>query len=828
MPWTEVRGRLSQSQTSATTVTTATEMEKFPATLRSPTPSVSTRSDETEESSSTSTQETEENQATTDDTQHPSNVSDDPGTSNFWEGARAQSVLEILGVPSQDIALLLNALPLSAFDKLFSGDPPPLRVTFHPDDKRPMLAWWNGALSDSTLEALVDVCRGLRLARTYHVSEVFADVLLNIARQPDTSSAARGRLLKWCSRLDRYRATIDLSLDHSFALLCDCKQLLAQKQLPERECHELLYRLLYRLVDVGDASEYKKLSPKEQVKLTRTLVNVFLDKANRQTSLWDQEDWEKLTQHIADLHARARDANDESSAMKALVLLQALQRSAGQGKAARILGTFKELVGQVGEQRADKKFRDRGRAIERSIIISNSEDGLIATPVPGGPPLVPTRLRTYLKASTEGTLRMPARNMVAYLSYGREHFKHVFTPGVICSLWLAHAHINPHKGDQILKWILSTGGVPLGKAFDDLAEWFAQKSEGHFAKQLFQILEGKKAEQLPLVVQISILRAMVGLNHLVDPASNADNLGSGLLRPFCEAFLISTMMSDRLQAMLRIMYPATSQGPRDMYTMLHPRAPSAVFGDWIGIARECQTLFHNDDRWPPLHAQLTHAMLAHVLVRDIKGVYPALLRLARERLLPGIGESMHARVASFLSQALADEEVDEAQLRNWAESQVNVLTLVLLMPDKRHRAHKTLGAFHAAKSLATGSDSMCEASEIAEVYKYVFLFEIHAADGDHPGAVHHLELAVRTYISGRKHWGDRAAKYAAAAGSSTSQGAQHILEFCSDPEQPGFMFDPDRQLIKVLRRCLKTIRKIHLEDDETQDVVARLLSHELE
>ena len=134
-------------------------MEKFPATLRFPTPR-STRSDETEESSSTSTQETEENQATTDDTQHPSNVSDDPGTSNFWEGGRAQSVLEVLGVPSEDIAPLLNALPLSAFDKLFSGDPPPLRVTFHPDDKRPMLAWWNGALSDSTLEALVDVCRG--------------------------------------------------------------------------------------------------------------------------------------------------------------------------------------------------------------------------------------------------------------------------------------------------------------------------------------------------------------------------------------------------------------------------------------------------------------------------------------------------------------------------------------------------------------------------------------------------------------------------------------------------------------------------------------------
>src|SRR5262249_10369778 len=153
---------------------------------------------------------------------------------------------------------------LKKFDKLFSGDSPPLRVVFHPDNKRPMLAWWNGALADSTLEALVDVCRALRSASTIHATEVFADVLLDIARQDTLSSTSRGRLLKWCSRFLVHRSTIELSPGHSYSLLCDCKNLLAQKQLPERECHQILNRL----VAVNDAEEYKKLSLRDQVKLT--------------------------------------------------------------------------------------------------------------------------------------------------------------------------------------------------------------------------------------------------------------------------------------------------------------------------------------------------------------------------------------------------------------------------------------------------------------------------------------------------------------------------------------------------------------------------------
>lgn len=778
------------------------------------------------DSSSTSTDDIVRVESSDDDTQDRATVSNDRG-GHFWQRslsqpkrqqrAHAEETLQALGVPSAFMEHTLNALPLGKFEKLFRGDPPPLRIIYRPD-KTATLSWSNSALSASTLDAIVDVCHALSKASTVLLAETFAEGLLDIAMQAPIPADARAKLLKWCSRFMVSRSVIDLPPQRSLSLMFECKNLFAKGQLPKRE----YFQILNRLVGVSDAEGYAQLSLKPQVKLITQLINAWADRTTKPADTgWRKRRREELARHVEILHTRALDEKDELSAQRTLVLLQSLHR---KGNDAGILGTFKGIVGQAGEWRADTKFRNKGRAVERCLVIIGSDDGdFVAKPVPGGPPLEPKRLLNYLVLSTQSPSRLLSIDMAPYIVYGRQHFKHVFTPDVVCRLWLAHAHINPQERRHILMGILATGGVPLGKAFEDLAKWYADEFNASIAQALIAILGDERAGQHSLVTQISILRAIVEINQIVGLSGPSLKLGSGKSSPnplplFCTAFHISDSMAVQLQSMLRIMRNAVDQHQAE------------AFEHWISISTHGQKLFHDDDRWPPLHAQLTHAMLVHALARgDIEDIYPALMRLARNGLLPGKRVSAHALVARFLAEALADEELDAAKLTTWAELQVHIDRLVLkLFPGDRHEAHMTLGAVHAAMSLATGSDSRCGESEIAEVYKHLFLFEIHAADGGHHAAVHHLESAVDTYISGGKYWGARAAEYAAAAASIETEAAQHIVDFCNSAEHPGFMFDPDRRLIKALRHSLGAIAALPLDEEDIQDRVARLLRYELD
>jgi hypothetical protein len=773
-------------------------------------------------SSSTSTDEIDPSH---DDTQDSAVVSDERG-GHFWQRgpsqtkllqrARAEEALQALGLPSGFMERTLDALPLGKFDKLLSGDPPPLRIIHHPG-KPAALSWSNGALSDSMLDAIVDVCHALFETSTVLLAETFAEPLLDIVLQASIPTEARGRLLKWCSRFMVYRSVMDLPPERSLSLMFECKNLFTERRLPKRE----YFQMLNRLVGVIDAEGYGQLSLERQIKLITALVKAWTDTTTKPAVTgWRKQRREQLAQHIETLHGRALEQKDERSAQRTLVLMQTLHRTGTESGGIR--ETFKGILEQAGERRAQTKFRDKGRAVERCLVIIKSDDGdLVAKPVPGEPPLEAKRLLNYLFLSTEAPSRLLWIDMVPYIAYGRQHFKHVFTPAVVCRLWLAHAHSNPQDRSHILKGILSTGGVPLGRAFEDLAKWHAEEFDASIAQALITILGGEQAGQSLLVMQTSILRAIVEISQIVGLSSSLKltsvKSSPNPLPPFCATFLISDGMASQLRTMLGIMREAADQ------------EPTHAFERWISLSMHGQQSFRDDDRWPLLHAQLTHAMLVHVLARgDIKNVYEALMRLARNGLLPGKSKSVHALVASFLSEALADEEIDATKLSSWAAFQVRIDRLLKLSPSERHEAHMTLGAFHAAMSLATGSDSPCGESEIAEVYKHIVLVEIHAADGNLPVAVDHLESAVTIYISGRKHWGARAAKYEAAAASDGSEQAQHILDFCRDPKQPGFMFDPDRRLIKALLHRLNAIAAMPVDDDELRERVRRLRDHELE